>query len=129
MDHPDPLPLSPLAAEVRRRMLALGVTQKALALQAGLNETYVRDLLRGRSRSPQVRELSKLAAALGCELADLTDPGRPGSLPRGEEVAQDAEEVLLLRTWRSLTPAGKIRFALGAQMAAPTRNERKDIAG
>lgn len=63
---------SPLTARLRARMKTAGLTQKALALKAGLNETAVRDILIGKSRNPQYRTLSALARELGCAVAELT---------------------------------------------------------
>jgi transcriptional regulator with XRE-family HTH domain len=70
---------SPLAEEIHRRMLAAGLNPKSLSLRAGLNETFVRDILKGRTRYPRTDTLAKLAAALGCSPADLlpADLGRP----------------------------------------------------
>lgn len=57
--------ISPLAGavarEVYRRMSAAGLTQKGLAIRAGLNPTYVRDLFMGRSQNPTAGNLHKLA--------------------------------------------------------------------
>jgi transcriptional regulator with XRE-family HTH domain len=75
----------PLARNLRIWMEYRGFGQKALALKAKLNETYVRDILKGKSRNPTQSRLSKLAEALDCSLDDLTgnvadsrqnDPGR-----------------------------------------------------
>ncbi len=63
-----------IAREVERRMLALEMNQKHLARAAGLNETYVRDILKGKSRNPKHEHLAKLADALGCTLNDLLPP-------------------------------------------------------
>lgn len=68
-------PPSPLAAELTRRMKAAGLTQKALALKAGLNETAVRDIRRGRSKHPRHDTIEKLATALGCSVMALLAPG------------------------------------------------------
>jgi transcriptional regulator with XRE-family HTH domain len=62
-----------------------GFGQKALALKAEQNETYVRDILVGKSRNPTHSRLIKIAKALDCSIEDLTgdvadprqhDPGR-----------------------------------------------------
>lgn len=62
----------PIIRNVSMRMAAKGLGPKALSLRAGLNETYVRDLLKGRSRNPRQAHLQKLANALECEVGDLT---------------------------------------------------------
>jgi transcriptional regulator with XRE-family HTH domain len=50
--------------DVRRRMLAAGLKMKRLSLEAGLGETYVRDLLTGRSKNPKTEELQKVMDVL-----------------------------------------------------------------
>ena len=62
-----------IARNVRRRMAAKGLGPKALSRKAGLNETYVRDLLKGRSLNPRQAHLQNLAVALDCRVSDLTD--------------------------------------------------------
>lgn len=41
---------------IRRRMDALGLTMKGLSKAAGRGETYIRDLLKGRSLNPKTDE-------------------------------------------------------------------------
>jgi phage repressor protein C with HTH and peptisase S24 domain len=69
---------SKVARAVERRMKALELTPKSLSKKAGLNETYIRDILEGRSRNPRFDTLEKVAGALGCTLGDLTED-RPNS--------------------------------------------------
>lgn len=45
---------------IRRRMRALGLTMKGLSLAAGVGETYVRDLLKGRSGNPKTEQSQKV---------------------------------------------------------------------
>ena len=67
--------LTPFARELTRRMKAAGLTQKALALKAGLNETAVRDIRGGRSKHPRHDTIEKLAVALNCPVMALLAPG------------------------------------------------------
>ena len=55
---------------VRLARQAIGLTQEQLALEAGLDLTYVGGIERGR-RNPTVIALAKIAAALRVEPADL----------------------------------------------------------
>lgn len=90
---------TPLALYLRARMDEIGIGQKQLALQAGLGDTYVRDILKGRSTSPQVVKLARLAAALAVpvdRLLRLSTAGEP------TEVVEDEAELVLLRAWRQL---------------------------
>jgi predicted transcriptional regulator len=50
--------------DIRRRMRALGSNMKRLSLDAGLGETYVRDLLTDRSKNPKTAEIQKVLEAL-----------------------------------------------------------------
>jgi predicted transcriptional regulator len=49
-----------IKSDIRRRMLALGVSMKRLSLDSELGETYVRDLLTDRSKNPKTAELQQV---------------------------------------------------------------------
>lgn len=104
---------SPVAHEVYRRMLAAGLNQKSLAVRAGLNETYVRDLFKARSLNPQASQLARLAVALDCELSDLTNPGRLSDRPKCGDRIKDGDELALVKFWRGLTDDGRRRMFTG----------------
>ncbi len=67
-------------------MALLGLSQKALARKAGVGDTYVRDILKGKSRNPGGEKLECIAAVLGCTARDLLFPGvdhtQPGLMLR-----------------------------------------------
>lgn len=65
---------TPLAERLRRLRAASGLDAKALSRAAGLNETFVRDIEKGRTRSPSESNLRKLAAALRVPLTQLVEP-------------------------------------------------------
>jgi transcriptional regulator with XRE-family HTH domain len=88
-----------MARALRARMAERKIGQKELAKRAGVNETYVRDILKGRSRNPQAAKLARVAAALDCEIHDLMPD--PAAMPG--ELVRDPAELLLLTTWRQLT--------------------------
>ncbi|AQT05303.1 helix-turn-helix domain-containing protein [Acetobacter persici] len=76
---------SSVARELERRMALLGLTQKALSRNAGVGDTYVRDILKGKSRNPGGEKLERVASILGCTARDLLFPaggrrwrGKPG---------------------------------------------------
>lgn len=74
-----------LRDELDRRMHEAGYNQKSLALAAGLHETYVRDILIGRSKRPGGAKLMAIARVLGCSVEDLTgltEPPRPADSRR-----------------------------------------------
>jgi predicted transcriptional regulator len=57
--------------DIRRRMQALGLNMKRLSLDSGNGETYIRDLLSGRSKNPKTAELQNVLDAL-----DKAEAGR-----------------------------------------------------
>ena len=66
-----------LGANVRHHRKLKGMTQERLALDAGMERSYVSDLERGM-RNPSVRALGKLAEALGVDPKVLLDvPPKP----------------------------------------------------
>lgn len=83
---------SSVASELERRMRLLGLTQKALARNAGVGDTYVRDILKGKSRNPGGEKLERVAAILGCTARDLLFPGSGGK--RAESSRCETECVL-----------------------------------
>lgn len=87
-----------LAETLERLMAEAGTSAKALSLAASLNETYVRDIIEGKSKNPQASKLTALARALGCDPAILHSAatGKEG------EFVSDAAERALLSTWRQL---------------------------
>lgn len=112
-----------VAREVYRRMRLLGFGQKALSLAAGNNETYVRDILRGTSLNPKSEQFARLAAVLGCSVADLLgnrpDPGVPSLTPQIGDTIESAEEASLVGLWRRLRPAGRKRLLAAIEASAP----------
>jgi len=83
-----------IARNVRKRMDAKGIGPKALSLKAGLNETYVRDILKGRSRNPRQAHLQNLALALECRVSDLT--GEIGAARTDSAQADEVKRDLLV---------------------------------
>jgi transcriptional regulator with XRE-family HTH domain len=66
-----------LGRNVRRYRKLKGMTQEQLALEAGMERSYVSDLERGE-RNPSVRALGRLASALSVEPMVLLDPSERG---------------------------------------------------
>lgn len=73
--------MTPLIQQLLSRMAEQDLKPKSLADRAGLNETAVRDIIKGRSRNPRIDTLEKLARALGCTTAELTGKAQPGVAP------------------------------------------------
>lgn len=78
--------MTPLVHELLRRIADKGTNPKRLALDVGLNENAVRDIVVGKSKNPGVFTLSKIAAGLGCSVIDLlggeasATPPPPGAI-------------------------------------------------
>jgi transcriptional regulator with XRE-family HTH domain len=66
--------LSAFGARLRELRLARGISQEALADEAGLDRTYVSGCERGR-RNVSLKNIHKLAAALHVKPADLLENG------------------------------------------------------
>lgn len=64
-----------LGENVRRYRKLKGMTQEQLALEAGMERSYVSDLERGQ-RNPSVRALSRLANALEIQPSLLLIAGK-----------------------------------------------------
>lgn len=62
--------LATLGLNVRRRREAMELTQEKLAERAGLDATYISGIERGL-RNPGIKNVAKLAKALGLATADL----------------------------------------------------------
>ena len=67
-----------LGANVRRHRQLKKMTQEQLALEAGMERSYVSDLERG-TRNPTVRALGRLAEALGVEPKELLELDLPAT--------------------------------------------------
>ena len=59
-----------LGVNVRHHRKLKGMSQEELALEAGMERSYVSDLERG-TRNPSVRALGRLAVALGVQPHEL----------------------------------------------------------
>ena len=65
-------------ANVRRHRQLKNMTQEQLALEAGMERSYVSDLERG-TRNPSVRALGRLADAFGIEPKTLLETSPPSA--------------------------------------------------
>jgi len=72
--------LTTFGQAVRKRRMALNLSQEVLAERADLHRTYVADIERG-VRNVSLKNIHKLARALGVSLSDLfTGLGKDGQL-------------------------------------------------
>jgi transcriptional regulator with XRE-family HTH domain len=70
MPKRDPV-LAALGRNVRQRCGAQGLTQEKLAERAGMDPTYISGIERGL-RNPGIKNVARLARALGTTTSDLT---------------------------------------------------------
>lgn len=63
-----------LGKNVRRMRLARGLTQEELAVDAGIDLTYLGGIERGK-RNPSLLVMARIAEALSAKLTDLLKPG------------------------------------------------------
>jgi transcriptional regulator with XRE-family HTH domain len=101
-----------IARSIYRRMKQMRLTQKALALKAGVNETYVRDVLQGRSKNPRHEQLAAIATVLNCSILDLIDPELASKPITESEVVDKPEERAWLAYFRAHSPAERERLLL-----------------
>lgn len=71
-----------VARNVRRLRVARGISQEHLAVDAGIDRTYVSRLERGRE-NPSVAVLERIADALGIAIQEFFAVPEPGQKPPG----------------------------------------------
>lgn len=86
-----------LLARIETRLTQLRISAEAASKQAGLSRDFIRNLRSGKSGSPRVDSLRKLAQSLECSLAYLLDI-EVGVVPR----PLSSEEDQLLYRYRML---------------------------
>jgi transcriptional regulator with XRE-family HTH domain len=67
-----------IARNIRRLRVKRGIAQEALAVDAGIDRTYVSRLERDLE-NPTVSVLERLAFALQCDIRELLDPAKAAS--------------------------------------------------
>ncbi|MEQ8251551.1 MAG: LexA family transcriptional regulator [Oceanibaculum nanhaiense] len=60
-----------LQRAIKNRLTLLNKSARQVSLDAGLNETFVKSILLGRSKNPRQDTLRQLAKVLGCTVPDL----------------------------------------------------------
>lgn len=63
---------TPLQANIRKRLKELDMTAYQAAKDAGLGDSFVRDILRGKAKSPSADNLDRLAKILRTTTAEMT---------------------------------------------------------
>lgn len=110
-----------LAAEIERRMRLVGMNQKQLSTKAGLNPTYVRDVLEGKkSRDPAIGKVARIADALGCTLPELW--AASGGKTRGKFL-HDPDEIAWLDLWQRMNVDTRGAVLATLQATYPARRD------
>jgi transcriptional regulator with XRE-family HTH domain len=101
---------------VRARRLDRGWNQSDLARRSGTQPSYIFRLESGIIRRPSVERLAPIASALGCRLADLTDP------------PADPLDVDILEHVRTLCGADEAKFRQVLDLLAKRPPEQRASA-
>lgn len=83
---------SPLAEKLQDLLRQRGWSAAELARRAGVNDTLLRDIFRGRALSPKIDNVQKLARALGVPLSDLAPDGEISTAPTAGALHHDELE-------------------------------------
>jgi transcriptional regulator with XRE-family HTH domain len=95
----------PLGEWIRRSRIRQSLSQKMLAERAGISRSYLCDIERGRSATPSVGSLDKLAIALGIGRSDMLRVA--GIIEEQLGATGDAGERRLVSAYRDLSLDGK----------------------
>lgn len=106
-----------LKEELRRVMAERHLTQKGWSLAAGLSETYVKDILSGRSSRPSLDGLRKLAKAAGVSANLFLGEGETshGAVADNVIPALDAPSPARFRTSNNTVPVWGTALAVGGE--------------
>lgn len=118
-----------LAARIEARLDALGLTANAASEQAGLERTYIRNILNGKSRGPRGENAVRLAAVLGCSVEWLLGGGPAEGDPAGR--ALPARDDFVLAAQRVPLPSEMPRDlpVLGTAAGARSESEGAVVMG
>lgn len=75
-----------LQRRLEERMMAAGEKPAPLATRLRLSDSFIRDILRGKTRSPRAESLEKLASALGTSSDYLLGKSDQAEVDHGERV-------------------------------------------
>lgn len=108
-----------LVDRIEKRLLATGLKRAQASKAAGLNATYIRDVVEGRVQNPRSEHLARLAEVLGTSLEWLAE-GR-GPEERGDDQRQSAE---VMSIWDRILPEDR-EHALRALRGFTHEEEKK----
>ena len=79
-DHPGMIDLLNMWPRIEGLLEKNGWSMAELSRRAGLNESFVKAIKRGDSRSPQIANVDRIARAFGLTLGEFLEVGAAGSL-------------------------------------------------
>lgn len=86
---------APLIARIEERLDAMGITANAASEAAGLERTYIRNIINGKSRGPRGENAVRLAAVLGCSVEWLLGGPAMGGAAVGSS-APKADDLVMV---------------------------------
>ena len=98
--HVDEALVQRIGTRIRGLRLARELTQEQLAEAADMHPETLSRVERGRMQ-PTITAVSRLAAALGCQVSDLVEDGSGTA---------EGDEAELLRHYRRLKPGARMRL-------------------
>jgi len=104
---------------IEKRLIVLGLKRAEASKKAGLNATYIRDLVEGRVRNPRSEHLARLAEVLETTLEWLAEGRGPEDHTAG---AIQAGEVM--QVWERIAPEDR-EHALRALSGFAQEKKRK----
>lgn len=98
-----------VANNIKTRMLSKGLDAAKLARLSNLNPTGIYDILSGKSRSPKIETIAKIAKGLGVPLSAMFDELDEDDLKTEilyvfESLQSDADRERLVQTARAWLP-------------------------
>jgi transcriptional regulator with XRE-family HTH domain len=106
------IPTMTISDRIAQRLELLGLSQRAASMDAGLNESFIRDLGRNKGQSPRVSGLEKLATVLKTNVEWLmTGAGDPDQV-------SDADTAELVSIMPSLDAKKRAQLAEYARFLA-----------
>lgn len=120
---------APLIERIEARLGAVGLSANAASEAAGLERTYIRNILNGRSRGPRGENAVRLAKVLNCSLEWLL--GGEGGAPDSNQVAGSRSDDVVLAGHRVPARSEMPRDlpVLGAAAGARSETEGAVVMG
>ncbi len=90
-----------VAAAITRGMRRLGISQAQLAMRAGVTQSYISQICKGR-KAPTLETLRRICGVLGISLGELGDAPEEGETSPGNGRRLTQEERYLVECYRAM---------------------------